>query len=287
MNTIVHRLVRRLVGLGAILLSIVPLNVGAQTSSDAQEQQTIDEAERLQKLVENPVSNMVTVPFQNETNFPIGSFNRTQNVFNLQPVIPFRLNDKWNLVARVIVPLVSQPHTNSKDGIKNGLGDLNSMLLLSPAKPPKLIWGVGPVLSFPIATNSVIGSGKWAAGPSVVAVVQPGHWTLGALANNLWSVGGDKDRRDVNSFLLQFFVNYNFVKGWYFTSSPNITSNWKLDRHERWSVPLGFGLGRVFKYAGQSFNSQASAYYTVVHPDSLPYPKWQVRLQLAWLFPLE
>jgi hypothetical protein len=110
---------------------------------------------------------------------------------------------------------------------------------------------------------------------------------LGALANNLWSVAGDRDRAAVNSFYMQYFINYNFVQGWYFTSSPIITSNWRLDRDERWAVPFGPGLGRVFKVRGQSFNGQASTYYTVFHPDSLPYAKWQFRLQLAWIFPLE
>jgi hypothetical protein len=164
---------------------------------------------------------------------------------------------------------------------------LNPTFFLSPSKPRSLIWGIGPAFSLPTATNSRIGSGKWSAGPSVVALIQPGPWTFGALANNLWSFAGDKDRPEVNSFLLQYFINHNFEKGWYFTSSPIITSNWRLERDERWLVPFGAGFGRVFKKAGQSFNGQVETFYSVIHPDSLPYPKWQVRLQLAWLFPLE
>jgi len=263
------------------------MNGGAQTATDTKPEQQPDETERLQKAVQNPLANIVNVPFQYNGSFPIGPFSRTQTVLNLQPVLPFRLTENWNLVTRVIMPLASQPYLNRHEGTKNGLGDLSPSFFLSPVKHGKLIWGAGPALSLPTATNSAIGSGKWAAGPSVIGVVQPGHWTLGVLANNMWSIAGDKDRPEVNSLFLQYFVDYNFVKGWYFTSSPIIISNWERDSDERWSVPFGAGLGRVFKYSGQSFNSQVSAYYTVIHPDSLPYPKWQLRWQAAWILPLE
>jgi hypothetical protein len=271
----------------AVLLLIMQMNGGAQTPTDTKPEQRPDETERLQKAVQNPLANIVNVPFQYNGSFPIGPFSRTQTVLNLQPVLPFRLTENWNLVTRVIMPLASQPYLNRHEGTKNGLGDLNPSFFLSPVKHGKLIWGAGPALSLPTATNSAIGSGKWAAGPSVIGVVQPGHWTLGFLANNMWSIAGDKDRPEFNSLLLQYFVGYNFVKGWYFTSSPIITSNWKRNSDERWSVPLGGGLGRAFKNSGQSFNSQISAYYTVIHPDSLPYPKWQLRWQAAWVLPLE
>jgi len=265
----------------------VPINGGAQTPTGTKQEQGPDETERLQKAVQNPLANLVNVPIQYFGSFPIGPFSRTQTILNLQTVLPFRMTERWNLVTRTNMPLISQPYLNRNDGTKNGLGDFNPSFYLSPVNSRKLIWGAGPTLSLPTATNSAIGSGKWAAGPSVIGVMQPGHWTIGLLANNLWSIAGDKDRPEVNSLLLQYSVNYNFVKGWYFTSSPIITSNWKVDSGERWSVPFGAGLGRVFKHSGQSFNSQISAYYTVIHPNSLPYPKWQLRWQGAWVFPLE
>ena len=271
----------------AFLLLIMQMNGGAQTPSGTEPEQGPDETERLQRAAQNPLANMVNVPFQYNGSFPIGSFSRTQTILNLQPVLPFRMTERWNMVTRVIMPLVSQPYLNRHEGTKNGLGDLSPGFFLSPAKQGRLSWGAGPTFSLPTATNSAIGSGKWAAGPSVIGVVQPGHWTFALLASNLWSVAGDKDRPDVNSLLLQYSVNYNFVKGWYFTSSPIITSNWKVGSRERWSVPFGAGLGRVFKYSGQSFNSQVSAYYTVIHPNSLPYAKWQLRWQGAWILPLE
>src|ERR1051326_1805871 len=250
-----------------ILLLITPIIAGAQDPTVDPSQQGPDDTERLQKAVQNPVSNLLSVPLQNNTNFAMGSFGRTQNVLDFQPVLPLPLGAHWNLITRVILPLISQPYVHQAEGSKNGLGDLNPTFFLSPAKHGTFMWGLGPVLSLPTATHSLIGSGKWAAGPSVVGLVQPGNWTLGALVNNLWSFAGDKDRAEVHSFLLQYFIDYNFEAGWYLTSSPLITSNWKLPSNERWSVPFGAGLGRVFKVAGQSFNAQASTYYTVIHPD--------------------
>jgi len=267
--------------LALVVLVTIPALAGAQA------QHIDDEIERLQKQVQNPVANLISIPLENDTNFSIGPFNRTQNVLNLEPVVPLAVSQNWNLIVRVILPLISQPYVNRPDGYKNGLGDLNPTLFLTPSKPRKIIWGVGPAVSMPTATNSALGIGKWAAGPSAVALVQPGKWTIGALTNNLWSFEGDKDRPQTNSFLLQYFIYYNFEKGWYFLSSPNVTSHWNVDPGEKWLVPFGAGLGRVFRIRGAPFNGQAATYYSAIHPDTLPYPKWQVRFQLALLLPLE
>jgi hypothetical protein len=123
------------------------------------------------------------------------------------------------------------------------------------------------------------------AGPTAVALVQPPHWTIGVLASNGWSFTGQEARPDVNSFLLQYFVNYNMENGWFITSQPIITSNWELQSGERWLVPFGGGVGRVFKIGGQPVNAQVQNFYNAVHPDTLPYPHWQLRVQFALLFP--
>jgi hypothetical protein len=266
------------------LWKILGVLMAASLCAQAQQSDSED-TERLQKAVQNPVANLISVPFQNNINFPIGSFSRTQNVLNIQPVIPIGISENWNLITRTILPVISQPDIAREEGTENGLGDLNPTLFFSPSKPGALIWGVGPSLSLPTATHTALGTGKWSGGPSVVALVQPGKWTIGALANNLWSFAGESDRGVVNAFLLQYFVNRNFKKGWYLTSSPIITANWRVDSDERWLVPFGGGFGRVFKTAGQRLNAQASVYYNAIHPDSLPFPKWQLRLQLALLYP--
>ena len=136
-----------------LLLLIMQMNAGAQTRPGTEPEQGPDETERLQKAVQNPLANVVNVPFQYNGSFPIGSFSRTQTIVNLQPVLPFRMTERWNLVTRVIMPLVSQPYLDRHEGTKNGLGDFNPSFFLSPVKRGKLIWGLGPTLSVPTATN--------------------------------------------------------------------------------------------------------------------------------------
>lgn len=241
--------------------------------------------EDLQKATQNPVASLISVPFQNNTDYNIGPFARDRNTLNIQPVIPTQLTDSWNLIPRIIVPLAFQPDISQPHLGTFGLGDIQPTFFFAPSKPSKLIWGVGPAFLLPTATDDNLGSGKWCIGPSVVALVQPGKWTLGALASNLWSFAGSSSRADVNSFTLQYFVNYNLPKGWYLTSAPILTANWNASSGNVWLVPFGGGFGRIFKMGFQPVNGSVSFYYNAVRPDTVPSPTWQLRLQLALLFP--
>jgi hypothetical protein len=247
--------------------------------TNAQAQQS---SEDLAKASQNPVAAMISVPFQNNTNFNVGPYNRAQDVLNIQPVLPITLNSEWNLISRTITPLMLQPSPTT-DSSLFGLGDISETLFLSPAQPGSIIWGVGPAVTFPTATNSILGTGKWLAGPSAVALVMPGHWVIGALVSNQWSFAGDESRPSVNTGLIQPFVNYNFPGGWYASFSPIVTVNWNAASGQQWTVPLGGGIGRVFRIGKQPLNAQVAGYYNVVHPDGAA--DWQLRLQLSLLFP--
>ena len=240
--------------------------------------------EELAKAAQNPVAAMISLPFQNNTTFGYGPDDDVQNVLNIQPVWPFKLNEKWNLISRTIAPVVYQPDLPGVDGAF-GLGDLNETLFFSPAAASKVIWGVGPTFTLPTATDDVLGSGKWSGGLGLVVLTMPGHWVFGTLITNQWSFSGDDDRADVNSMVLQYFVNYNFDKGWYFTSAPINTANWEVASEDRWTVPIGGGLGKIFKIGKQPVNAQASVYYNIVTPDNLPSGDWSLRLQFQFLFP--
>ena len=236
----------------------------------------------LAKAAQNPVANMISVPFQNNTAFGWGAYDRTQNVLNIQPVVPFKLGASVNLITRTIVPIVSQPDIASESGSTFGLGDVNASLFLSPASPGKLIWGVGPAISLNTATDDVLGTGKWAVGPSVVLLTMPGNWVVGVLANNLWSVAGDENRADVNQMLIQYFVNYNLPNGWYLASAPINTVNWKAAT-DKATIPLGGGVGKLFRLGRLPVNGSVQAYVNVVKPDA--GPDWSTRFQLQLLFP--
>ncbi len=236
----------------------------------------------LAKATQNPLASMISLPFQNNTNFGIGPDDDTQNILNIQPVWPFSLGEDWNFVTRTIIPVISQPGVAPGESRTNGLGDVTFTGWVSPKNSGKWIWGVGGALVLPTATDDALGNDKWSVGPSVVVLTMPGKWVIGSLISNVWSVGGSGDQ-DVNFFTWQYFINYNMDNGWYLTSAPIITANWEADSNNTWTVPFGGGVGRIFRIGKQPLNAQVSAYYNVEKPAS--GADWQLRLQLQMLFP--
>lgn len=237
--------------------------------------------EAIEKAAQNPIASMYVLPFQNNTQFGIGEFNRTQNVTNIQPVIPVGVGESTNLIIRTIIPLTSQPI--GENDSKFGLGDIALSLFFTPKKPGKLIWGVGPALGLATASDPVLGTEKWSAGPAIILLTQPKGWTLGLTAQNTWSFAGNSDRTDVNAFYLNAFVVKNLNKGWYVNSAPIITADWNAADGQQWLVPVGVGTGRVFRMGKLPVNAQAGYYNYVVSPDN--GPKWQLRAQLNFMFP--
>src|SRR6201997_4942516 len=288
-------MIRRVGYLSSLTLSAVFFACGATAAQDKQSTDSDKQAEAgkeaeasnttasLQKATQNPVANLISVPIQNNSNFGVGPFDRTQDVLNIQPVIPVKLNDRWNLIARITQPIVWQPYPADTTGGEYGFGDMNPTFFLSPHKPGKLIWGAGPAIVIPTATNDILGQGKLSLGPSFVALAQPGHWTVGALINNVWSVAGSGGRPDVNQMLLQYFINYNMKKGWYLTVQPILTANWKASSGNVWTVPFGGGIGRIMKLGFQPVNLTAQFYGNAVHPAGVS--PWGMRLQFVLLFP--
>ena len=218
-----------------------PAGGTAATASSADDDKSVGphSSDELRKAVQNPVADLISVPFQNNTAFDIGPFNRTQDVLEIEPVIPVHITKKWMLINRIIQPLVWQPYPSQSTGGEYGFGDMNPEFFISPTKPGKLIWGVGPAVVIPTATNTILGQGKLSLGPGFVALTQPHHWTLGVLTNNVWSVAGSGSRPSVNQFLLQYFINYNMKKGWYIDIAPIITANREASGGNIWTVPFG------------------------------------------------
>ena len=276
-----------------------------QVSAVDQDPEQANPTDALQKATQNPVANLISVPLQNNTNFGIGPFERNQNVLDIQPVIPIHLSKSWNMIIRWIVPIIWQPAPGKENlevfGIEVntpaflagqdaqesagvfGFGDMTPSFFFSPSKTHRLIWGAGPVFNLPTATSKFLGQGKLSMGPSFVALLQPGHWTIGALVNNAWSVAGPSDRTAVNQMTLQYFINYNMKKGWYVTMSPIITANWKASSGSVWTVPVGGGVGRIMKLGPQPVNITAQFYGNAAYPSQ--GSPWSMRLQIAFLFP--
>jgi len=276
------------------LLTCILLGVAASSSmaqeANPQSPPAAANDEALRKQAQNPVASLISVPFQENWNFNIGPADRVQNVLNIQPVIPTSLTKDWNLIIRWITPVIYQPvsvptgdgSTFQKTGYY-GLGDMQPQFFFVP-KTKKLIVGFGPQFLLPTATKTgVLGQGKFGLGPTIVALAQPGKWTVGALANNVWSVAGHSNLPDVNQFVLQYFINYNMQKGWYLASQPILTANWNAASGSRWVVPFGGGVGRIMKFGRQPVNLQAQFFGNAVHPPGAS--PWGMRVQIVLLFP--
>lgn len=241
--------------------------------------------EELAKLAQNPVGNLISLPFQNNTNLNFGPEKGTQNILNIQPVIPISVDNDWNIITRTILPVISMPSLGPDIGGLNGIGDVVFSAFLSPANPGHLIWGVGPVVQIPTDSNSELGNKNWGLGPTVV-VLHLEHddpWVYGALVNNIWSMTSNRQGGSYNNGLIQPFVNFNFEGGLYLTSAPILTVNWNADSSQRWTVPIGGGIGKIFHFGKLPVNTQISAYYNVVKPDF--GANWQIRAQVQLMFP--
>jgi hypothetical protein len=269
--------VRALIGVKALPITLVFALFAATRPAVAQETPALAEQ------AQNPIASLISVPFQNNFNFEVGSRDDVQDVFNFQPVIPFRAGSGWNLITRTIVPLIHQPELAPGIGNVSGLGDIQLSLFLSPMHSRGVVWGLGPIVSLPTATDDLVGLDKFGVGPTGVVLAIRKPWLFGALVNNVTSVAGASDRPDENQMLVQPFVNYNMAGGWYFVTSPIVTANWKVDNGQRWTVPLGGGLGRIFRVGKQPLNAYLQAFYNVEHPDRIA--RWSLRVQTQLLFP--
>jgi hypothetical protein len=254
--------------------------LAAATSARAQEPPPPDVNE-LAKQTQNPVSNLVSVPLQFNFNSGGDLEARSALNFNFQPVIPFALNKSVNVIARTIVPINSFPVGSFSRA--SGVGDIQEQVFFTPAKPGSLVWGVGPLFSFPTATESVAETGTWGLGMTGVVVKTTGKWVLGSLLSQVWpasDAGGDPR---LNLFTLQPFVNYNIGRGWAASFSPIITANWENDSGDQWTVPLGGGLTKTTVFNRRPMNVGVQYYYNVERPDGSAGQ--QLRFTISLLFP--
>jgi hypothetical protein len=247
-------------------------------------------AEDLAKIAQNPVGNLISVPFQENAYFNVGPLDGTQNVLNIQPVIPFSISDDWNIITRTILPIISLPAFAPGQGGTSGIGDAQISAFLSPAKPGAWIWGVGAVTQLPTHSNDSLGNNNAGLGPTFVILhLERGSpWVYGVLLNNIWSIGSSgnpfsSSSPKYNNGLMQPFLNFNFESGAYLTTSPIITVNWEARGSNQWTVPMGGGVGKLFKIGKLPVNTQIGAYYNVVRPDFAS--NWAIRAQVQFMFP--
>jgi hypothetical protein len=260
------------------LLTILLLAAFAP-SLQSQEAAAGSDASALAQAASNPIANMISLPLQLNNDLGYGPYDRSVNILNIQPVLPLA---GGKIITRTIFPIVWIPEFGAESGQRtSGLSDINATAFYVP-KSGSFMWGIGPIVVFPTG-GSERGSEKWSAGPSAVVLSVNGPWTLGVLANNIWSFAGDEDREDVNQGLVQYFITYQLGDGWYVNSAPIITVDWKAEE-DKWRVPFGGGGGKVLTIGKLPVNLQAGAYWYAVKPDF--GPDWQLRFQAQLLFPM-
>jgi hypothetical protein len=263
----------------SVVISVLCRGVVPACAQESSAQGTSETA----KQAQNPIASVISVPFENDFNPNTGIDKKDSYVLEMKPVVPIKLSDDWNLITRTIIPVVQVPDLAPGLNGTGGLGDVQVSLFFSPAKAGKVIWGAGPAISLPTATKDILGTKKVSIGPTAVVLSIKGHWLFGALVQNLFSVAGPHERSDVDQMLMQPFVNYNMRHGWYLTSSPVITSNWEAKRSNRWTVPVGGGVGKIVHFEKLPVNVSTQFFRNVERPDGTT--SWSARFQMQFLFP--
>ncbi len=239
------------------------------------------DAAALAKKLSNPVASLISVPFQNNFDFKMGpNDDGFRYTLNFQPVIPITLNANWNLISRTIVPII---HQNDVVGTSDqtGLGDIVQSFFFSPSKTEPFIWGFGPVVLLPSATNDSLGAEKFGIGPTLVVLKQQKGWTYGALLNHIWSVAGKDSRPDVNATFMQPFLSYTTRTAWTFTLNTESTYDWT---GEQWSVPINFQVAKLVRFGKQPVSFAAGPRYWANSPSGGP-EAWGLRFAVTLLFP--
>jgi hypothetical protein len=241
-----------------------------------------ENADVLAKQLSNPVAALISVPLQLNADFGFGDDDGSRYTLNVQPVIPTALNDDWNLISRIIMPVIHQddviPGSN-----QSGLGDITPTFFFSPRAPGPggMIWGVGPVFLLPTATDDLLGTEKWGIGPSALALVQTeGGLTYGALVNHIESVAGEENHADVRNTFIQPFIARQFSGGRTLTFNSESTYDWES---EQWTVPLIVVYSKVTRIGSQMLSLAGGARVYVEKPDN--GPEWGVRFVITLLFP--
>lgn len=298
----------------ALALGLLASHIAWAEESDAE----------IAKKLNNPVSSLISVPFQMNWDFRMGPLDQgTQFKLNFQPVVPLQLNQDWNLIVRTIVPYINQ-----EDGLKGplpkfpglsddllapfpgalhddlqraaekafdkavkkqpvdhhqeGLGDISQSFFFSPTAggPFGTILGFGPAFNYPSATDDLLGSEKWSAGPTLLMLKQDSGWTCGVLANHLWSFAGNEDRRNVNVTFVQPFLSYQTATKTTFGVNSEATYDWN---NSQWTVPLNLSVTQLVRIGKMPVSFALGGRYYAEGPSGAP--EWGMRFVVTLVLP--
>jgi hypothetical protein len=261
-----------------ILALVMTFNSTISHAEDVAQGSEEEMAEIAQKL-NNPVSSLINFPMQNNFDFGGGpSDDGFQYKLNVQPVVPLNLNENWKVISRTIIPFIHQEDRIGTSS-QTGLSDINQSFFFSPQKPGAFIWGLGPVLLFPTATDDLLGTEKWGVGPTGLILKQEHGWTYGALVNHIWSFAGDDDRSDVDQTFLQPFLNYTTTRHTTFGLNMESTYDWEI---EEWTVPVNAFVTQLVKINTMPVSFTMGGRYYADKPTG--GPDWGLRFVVTLVF---
>jgi len=235
----------------------IGLSQAAYAESDAE----------LAKELSNPIASLTSVPFEYQYDDGIGpSGDGERQTLLIKPVIPFSLNDEWNIISRTIIPYIELDDVTPGSS-DSGTGDIVQSFFFSPKKPNArgAVWGIGPIVQIPTSSSNGLGYNEWGAGITGVILRQAGPWTFGGLASHVWDVGGtDVDQSDT---FLQPFLAYNTKNLWTISANTESTYDWE---DEEWSVPLNFKVSKLVTIGKQRVSLSGTLRYWAESSDAGP-----------------
>jgi hypothetical protein len=282
-----------------VSINLPPLRTNQNVTLAVESPDEATQADQLAKQLNNPISSLISVPFQSNEDWGFGPTGKGYKyTLNIQPVIPISINKDWNLIVRTIVPIVSQhdlfyfanlpkdsplqPQNRSQDG----LSDTLQSFFFSPKKPGPfgLIWGLGPALLYPTGTHPFLGTGTFSIGPTFVALKQEGPWTVGVLMNQIWSVAIEEHRSSLSQMFVQPFINYTTATHTTFGIDTETTADWNASSDNgKWTVPVIVTISQILKIGKQPISIGISGKY---YADTPRYgPNWGARFIVTLLFP--
>jgi len=265
-----------------LLISCIFISVSTKAQDSTQASKPAMSAEDLAKKLANPISSLISLPFQNYSDFGIGPNNGSKNTLNIQPVLPISLSDNLNLIARFILPVISQYNITGQGNSEVGLGDAVLSAFFSPAQSKGgLTWGVGPVFLLPTGTDDFLTTKKFGVGPTAVALYQVNGFTIGGLINQIWSVAGNKDRDDVSSLFFNPFLTYNWKSGAGIGGNFEITQNWESNTTTVWFNP---SISAVTSLGKQKTQFSIGPRFNLAAPSGAK-ADLGVRANIVFLFP--
>jgi hypothetical protein len=260
--------------IGACAVSLVLLGICASAGAEEQSTETFRDLPAFFAL---PV----------ELDVDRGAANGNAAILRIMPLYKFPLSENIELANLTILTFADAPGTPAFPGEPGagkttGVADLLHASFFTPKGSGKVIWGVGPILSLPTATDPALGSEKWSAGPALRLTYRTEKWNFGFIAGQRWSFAGAGSRDDVNQLLIRGAIRRELSGDWYFVSAPLITANWERPGQD-WLVPAGGGIGRTFDSGNFPWAWSVQGYYNVVKAD--PDPDWVIRCAIVAAIP--